>query len=170
MYLPHAVSFEYVPEPDSFGYELRIRFGGRCEITGGFAPDGGPDARMLQAALWLLTGGEEAHVRLDPQQPWGVRMTFRTVQVGMAPNGLARWGCEISLTDLDDRNEPEAEPRVIVATPSLTQLARAVLEFAEPRAGTPPYNALITMRAALPLIEAAEAERERGPSIFSPPG
>lgn len=164
---PGDVSFSYFPEPDSFFYDLRVCFGDRCETTGGFAPSGGPEDEMLRAALWVLVGGDQAHVRLDPAQPWGVRMTFRVVPLGRAPNGACRWGCEVSLADLDGDNQPETEPRVLGVTPSVARLARAVLEYAEQRnAEASPYPSLIAMRAALPLIEAHDAERER----WRPPG
>ena len=158
---PAEVSFRYIPDPASFFYELEICFGDRCEIVGGFAPDGGPDERLLRAAMWVLTGGEEAHVLMDPQQPWGVRLTFKAVPVGPSElDGRWPWGCEISRTDLDGNNEPETEPEVLGVTPSVTQMARAVAAYAEARdRGSWEPLSLIALRAALPLIEAETAGR-----------
>ena len=155
------VSFRYVPEPNTFFYDLQICFGDHCELVGGFAPDGGPDERMLRAALWVLTGGEEAHIRMDPQQPWGVRLIFKAVALDQrAQDGTWPWGVEVSRVDLDGNNDPETEPRVLGYTPSIEQLARAVLDYAELRAvgGWASY-ALLALREALPVIEDAKAAR-----------
>ena len=160
MHEPAEVRFVYIPEPASFFYELQVWFGDRCETIGGFAPDGGPDGRLLRAALWLLTEGEEAHIRMDPQMPWGVRLTFKAVPLDRrAQDGTWPWGCEISRVDLDGANEPETEPLVLGYAPSIEQLARAVLDYAEQRCAGRPSYALLALRAALPAIEAAKAAR-----------
>ena len=161
--MPEAaeISFRYITEPKSFFYELQICFGDRCETIGGFAPDGGPDERLLRAALWVLTGGEEAHIRMDPQMPWGVRLTFRAVPLDQrAQDGTWRWGCEVGRVDLDGDNEPETDLVVLGYTTSIEQLARAVLGYAEERRGAMQASyALLAMRAALPSIEEAKAAR-----------
>lgn len=158
MTAPADVSFTYIPEPTSFFYDLRVCFGERCEIVGGFDPGGGPDSDLARAALWLLTGGGPTHFRMDPVQPWGVRLGFRAVPLDRRlPSGFHEWGCEISRVDLDGVNEPETEPEVLGVTPSILQFAHAVLAYVgQPQRGSPSH-AVLALRAALPLIEEAEA-------------
>jgi hypothetical protein len=151
------VAFNLRSDPKSFFYDLILDFEGRVEEIGGY--DFTPEDELMRGALMVALGHPDSiNVRLARAPNEGARLVLRGIDLNYADraDGPPRWGCEISRVELDSWGEPESAPLVLGVTPSLLQFARAALDFGEACYGDlPPSTALLALRAAMPVLEAA---------------